>query len=877
LLKATRLAARPRRLSKLDVVSLVLALSLVAAIVAAGLSHKFSALLTAVLAICGGSLVLGPYFWWRQAPPRPGSIAQVDASKLQRLVIAEALLANEREGLVALTEAAEGLRADPLKADMLWPPGAVEASLLRGRSMRVSQLVADWRSGTGSPLSAITQAALRRGVFQEVGTRHGAALEATALSQAAMARGLPASLVETCPAERPKLWRSLTAAIEDGFLLSPATTEAPRQVADPRADAGVDSFAVPSNPLPEQALTTAVLVVATIIVGAIALVRLTGAGPGLSSANGWWAWPHCLGVGAAVWIFFAARRTWPEEPLPPYGSPGEEEALADRRRRRLARPPARPPLLIRLPSSAVFGVLVFVLTAVVTPAGIAVLALAFGFVSWRARKWYRLQLLMPSAREVELAVARRSRELSAGYPSTATKVPEGAAAVKGGEKAPRARRWLAAGDLPAPTTAAVTWTDRRRRLAAAAIRRHFIALLLFVSGLAAVSGGLAWTSRTDPQLITLFCVAWLLCLSAVPGRLLHAIHQTRSAQWKVARGATGGLLRAFAAVLPHTGTSRLAEAGRALRRCIAEEPDFWRNETLDLAAPLGASPRILSVVTAVLSLHLLISGLIGGSRDLGIAGAAMLGLTAAYMVFLRRHGTAGMDSRQPGLRLVLLRVFGSPSFDDLLELVRPWLLCGPVAHLEGYDSVARSAEIREALALGQIDRILVHSPEDLSRRLAALPAFPDDNGRYQRQAFQCTDVIWRSAIRALLGRCDAVLMDLSDLGPEDMGCAYELGLLLDQVPLSRVLLLINARTDLDCLWGVLDEAEQRIAQDSPNGYNPASAWRLLRIGGSTARDAEEHHHEWLRRLDTRPAPLALVHFMLDGVADGNWPEQPRQS
>jgi hypothetical protein len=190
-----------------------------------------------------------------------------------------------------------------------------------------------------------------------------------------------------------------------------------------------------------------------------------------------------------------------------------------------------------------------------------------------------------------------------------------------------------------------------------------------------------------------------------------------------------------------------------------------------------------------------------------------------------------------------------------------------VAHLEGYDSVARSTEVREALALDRIDAVLVHSPQDLAGRLAALAPGADNNGRYRRQAFQCTDAIWRTAICALLDRTDAVLMDLSDLGPEDMGCAYELGLLLDRVPLSQVLLLIDdATTNLDCLQQVLDEAEQLIAVDSPNLDNPAAGWRLLRIGGSSVRKPDESYHDWLRRQDQRLLPLTLVHFMLGDLA-----------
>jgi hypothetical protein len=214
---------------------------------------------------------------------------------------------------------------------------------------------------------------------------------------------------------------------------------------------------------------------------------------------------------------------------------------------------------------------------------------------------------------------------------------------------------------------------------------------------------------------------------------------------------------------------------------------------------------------------------------------------------------------------VLLRVFGRPSYDDLLELARPWLLVGPITHLEGYDSVVRSVEVRKAMASGRLDDALVTSPEDFAGRLAALPELADDNGRYRRRAFQCVDAVWPGAIRALIDRADAVLMDMSGLGPANLGCAYELGLLLDRTPLSRVLLLIDDATDLACLDQVLDGAERRIAAGSPN-HGAATRWRLLKVGGSSARGPGESHDAWLRRLDRRLEPLALVHFMLGGIA-----------
>jgi hypothetical protein len=347
-------------------------------------------------------------------------------------------------------------------------------------------------------------------------------------------------------------------------------------------------------------------------------------------------------------------------------------------------------------------------------------------------------------------------------------------------------------------------------------------------------------------------------------RLFRAIHLTRRVSWQVAPGPVGIVLRALAAILPRQGSGRLAAAGRALRRMIAAEPAFWRDEAFSIQAPLGRLPAVLLGVTTTLLFLLLARGLLGGRPDLLAPAMAGLALAVLYGTLLHRGIAPGLPAR-PAPQLVLLRVFGSPSFDDLLDFVRPWLGCGPVVHLEGYDSVVRSAEVQEALALGHLDTVLVTSPEDLARRLATLSPFPGDNGLYQRQAFQCTGSIWQDAVQALLARGDAVLMDLSGLGPGDAGCAYELGLLLDRVPLSRVLLLVDETTDRAVLDAVLDGAEARIAADSPNRDNPAAAWHLLQAGGVSARLAHETHAAWLRRVDRRLQPLALVEVLLAGV------------
>lgn len=865
LLEANRLAPRRRRLAppQLGLGPLALLLALAAAL-AFGQKYQLPSWATAVLAIFAGTLVVAWGPAWRAVKSRGGPTAKADPARLELLMIAEALLANERAGLLLLTEAADGLRADPLDATMPWPAEAIESTLLRRRSMLVARLVADWHGGAGDVMETLENMAVRRGVLHELATHRGRALVPTPGTQAALAKGLPAPQVETCPTDRPALWRSLTASIEEGMLAPPTPAPAQQSLVDPRADAGVDRFGIPSAPIPIAALRTSALAGAMLIVGPIAMVRFLAPDWDPMPALRWWGWAPLFAVAAAVGLFLKARRSWPDEPLPPPGGPGEEEAFAARRRRRLARPRLPPPLPVRLLTSVLMGALVYVLTTYITPIGVVVLALAFGFVSWSSRQWYRVQLLMPSAREVELAVARRSQELSAAdVRASMNPFPEAPAARTSMGARARRQHWLEPDDLPPPTAAALALTDRRRQLARVAIRRHMFAFGLFVGGLTVVAITTILVGRTTiPELIVLGAMTWLFCLQDFPARLLQVVHAPRSETWAVAPGPIALLLRSLAALLPRAGTGSLAEAGRVLRWRMAEEPSFWSDETLNLAAPLGRSPRVLAIATGLLGIALLAAGRNTGNGTDEVAGAALLALAATYGWFLRQRNAPSTASAPVGVRLVLLRVFGSPSFDDLLELVRPWLLCGPVAHLEGYDSVGRSAEVREALALDRIDTVLVHSPEDLARRLAALPSGADDNGRYRRHSFQCSDAIWRTAIRSLLDRTDAVLMDLSDLGPEDMGCAYELGLLLDRVPLSRVLLLIDATTNLDCLQQVLGQAELQIAADSPNLDCPASAWRLLRIGGSSRRERDESYHTWLRRQDQRLAPLALVHFML---------------
>jgi hypothetical protein len=71
---------------------------------------------------------------------------------------------------------------------------------------------------------------------------------------------------------------------------------------------------------------------------------------------------------------------------------------------------------------------------------------------------------------------------------------------------------------------------------------------------------------------------------------------------------------------------------------------------------------------------------------------------------------------------------------------------------------------------------------------------------------RCANATWKAALQYLLDRADVVVMDLSSLSDQNRGVAYEIGKLIDEVPLHRVVLLFDESTDLKVLKEILFRA-----------------------------------------------------------------------
>jgi hypothetical protein len=201
----------------------------------------------------------------------------------------------------------------------------------------------------------------------------------------------------------------------------------------------------------------------------------------------------------------------------------------------------------------------------------------------------------------------------------------------------------------------------------------------------------------------------------------------------------------------------------------------------------------------------------------------------AGMTWLMPRPPDGAASRM----ILLLRVFslGKRSRHLFDTLSRRWLRVGSLCLITGPDLITSLVEPHEFLNFvgGRLARQFVQGEADLERRLSQLDTWPDPDGRYRVNEFFCYVDTWQMTMRRLAARSDAVLMDLRSFSPTKRGCLYELGQLLDGVPLERVLLLFDDSTDRAFLEGTLRDLWCQVPADSPNRAGRTPQVRLLRV------------------------------------------------
>ncbi len=249
--------------------------------------------------------------------------------------------------------------------------------------------------------------------------------------------------------------------------------------------------------------------------------------------------------------------------------------------------------------------------------------------------------------------------------------------------------------------------------------------------------------------------------------------------------------------------------------------------------------------------------------------------------FLAPHVTAQVNiACLPPIRTLLLYNFFSKSLSHQALPVQGWRLHGPVYQLASPIELARAGgfDLGQDEVVGsrllstpqQIEGFLSRQdeapvPPDLRprswwrRRLqrwqaqvrtavglapsAALPEVFLDTGAYPQHVLHCTDGSWKHGVAALCARCDLVVVDAAEYSAERQGLGWEIQRLVDTVPLSRIIVLIDGFTELPELIEQFRRAWGECAEDSPNQAASTPTLRIVAWYG-------DDHGAWDGKGDT---------------------------
>jgi hypothetical protein len=220
---------------------------------------------------------------------------------------------------------------------------------------------------------------------------------------------------------------------------------------------------------------------------------------------------------------------------------------------------------------------------------------------------------------------------------------------------------------------------------------------------------------------------------------------------------------------------------------------------------------------------------------LGLLPFVLYKITVGYK--LKRLAAAAEPL--PKARLLFLRVFGSTRRSEKLFdlLAARWRYAGSIQLISATDIARGSFEPDEFLDFlsGRFARAYIRTGIDLDRRLEGLDFRPDPDGRYRVNEFFCHIDTWQQTVTRLMGHSDLVVMDLRAFSAERKGCIFEIGALINEVPLNRVVLLIDQTTDEPLLRRTLADQWRKLNTQSPNAHGGTACVMMIDLAcGHTA-------------------------------------------
>jgi hypothetical protein len=205
----------------------------------------------------------------------------------------------------------------------------------------------------------------------------------------------------------------------------------------------------------------------------------------------------------------------------------------------------------------------------------------------------------------------------------------------------------------------------------------------------------------------------------------------------------------------------------------------------------------------------------------------------SFVWFNRSH------KKRPGLKLLILRVFSLGARSEGLydAAAKAWRYVGNIRFITGPDLATATIEPHNFLDFlsGKLSRHFIDSPGTLEQQLSAANVFPARDGRYAIHDYFCHDDTWKMVLSRLAEDSDAILMDLRNFSRRNAGCIFEINELVNYVPLSRVVFVVDKTTDEAFLRECIEEAWGNMKIGSPN-FNNGARMRLLNYSSTKTED-----------------------------------------
>lgn len=217
----------------------------------------------------------------------------------------------------------------------------------------------------------------------------------------------------------------------------------------------------------------------------------------------------------------------------------------------------------------------------------------------------------------------------------------------------------------------------------------------------------------------------------------------------------------------------------------------------------------------------------------------------------------------PPINMLVLRVFGSPYLSNFLALTNSWKWFGTTQRLDGPSTAGyRESDVFNYL-IGRVDKSIIENDSELSLALRNFKTICDNKLKFPLNSMQCNNDTWKDALQHLLDKADLIVMDLSNLSPENRGVIYEIQKLFDQFNKERIIFLINDSTDMKVLEKIINQAWNNKSKSSPNSNDNEAKITFYHTGVIPVINKSESVYDWQKRFDTQIDGDHLVRLLFD--------------